>query len=333
MTDDYQRFLSVLETAKRVLITTHVRPDGDALGTSAAMALGLRQKGISADVLLLSHLPTKYAFVFEEHGISYVAGKDGPPEGFTLDPYDLLLVVDTGTWSQLPGMQALVENFPRPRLVLDHHLTQQDWATAKLVVTEAGAAAEIAAELLQTWGVPLTGSIASAIFLGLVTDTGWFQYSNTRPYTLRLAAILKEAGVDTDQLYQRLYQNERAARVLLQNRALQSMELLSDQRIAAVRVRADDFSATGANVPDTENLVNIPLQIRSVEVSTVMTEPLEPGPIRISFRSKGKVNVAKFAEQFGGGGHARAAGLKMAGPLDAVYQQVLSALQSALAAE
>jgi phosphoesterase RecJ-like protein len=324
--DPAEQVLSTLSRCKRVLVTTHVRPDGDALGSAGAMVLGMRRKGIDAEVLLLSHLPTKYSFIFKEHGIASTDVESGWPERFPFERFDALLVVDTGTWSQLPGLKERVANWAVPKLVVDHHLTQEDWATTKLVRTDAAAAGEIVAELLERWGVTPDASIASCLFLAIASDTGWFQFSNTRPVTMRLAARLMEAGVDTDRMYQLLYQNERAERVALQARALQSLELLKDNRLALMRVGKRVFEETGANVPDTENLINIPLQIRSVEVSVLMVEPREPGPIRISLRSKGQVDVARFAEQFGGGGHARAAGLKIDGSLDAAHDKVVAAM-------
>ncbi len=330
MPDQYQAILDVLGRSRRVLVTTHVRPDGDALGSSAALVLGMRAKGIDAHVVLLSHLPTKYSFVFRELEISHTDVEKGWPESLSLDAFDALVVVDTGTWSQLPALRERVEKWPRPKLVVDHHLTQENWADAKLVVTEAAAAGEIVAELLERWGVQLTEKIAKALFLAIASDTGWFQFSNTRPYTLRLAAKLMEAGVNTDQLYQLLYQNERAERVALQTRAQETLELLVDQKLAVMRVAKGDFTRTKANVPDTENLINVPLQIRAVEVSLLFVEPPDGGAIRVSLRSKGSLDVARFAEQFGGGGHARAAGLKVAGTLQAVHDQVVGAMAAKL---
>jgi phosphoesterase RecJ-like protein len=243
-----------------------------------------------------------------------------------MNRYDAFLVVDTGTWSQLPGLKERIESWPRPKLVVDHHLTQENWADAKLVVTEAAAAGEIVAELLQQWGVEMDRQIATALYVAIASDTGWFQFSNTRPFTMRLAATLMEAGVDTDSLYQHLYQNERPQRVLLQTRAMQSLELLADGKLAVMTIRKQDFTDTGARVQDTENLINIPLQIRTVEVSLLFTDSPEGGPIRVSLRSKGQVDVAKFAEQFGGGGHARASGLKVSGDLETVHKQVAGAM-------
>jgi nanoRNase/pAp phosphatase (c-di-AMP/oligoRNAs hydrolase) len=329
-TDTADQILATLSRCKRVLVTTHVRPDGDALGSAGAMVLGMRKKGIDAEVLLLSHLPTKYAFIFTEHDIVSTDVEAGWPERFPFERYDALLVVDTGTWSQLPGLKERVSNWNVPKLVVDHHLTQEDWATTKLVRTDASAAGEIVADLLERWGVPLDASIASCLFLAIASDTGWFQFSSTRPVTMRLAAKLMEAGVDTDRMYQLLYQNERAERIALQARAMQSLELLKDNRLAVMRIRKRDFEETNAQVPDTESLVNVPLQIRTVEVSIVLTEPRDFGPIRGSLRSKGQVDVATFAEQFGGGGHARAAGVKVEGTLDAAHDKVVAAMLNAM---
>jgi bifunctional oligoribonuclease and PAP phosphatase NrnA len=331
VTDTYRQVIDVLSRCKRVLVTTHVRPDGDALGTVAATILGMRKAGIDAEALLLSHLPRKYTHVFQENGITFHDAERGWPEALaSLDRFDALLVMDTGTWSQLPGLRDRVSAWGVPKLVVDHHLTQEDWADVLLVVKEAAAAGEVAAELLDTWGIEFDRPIAAALFLAIASDTGWFQFSNTRPYTLRLAARLIEHGVDTDSMYQHLYQNERAERVRLQTRAQQSLELLQEGRLAIMRVGRQDFADTRANVGDTENLINIPLQVRTVEVSLLFVEPIEPGPIRVSLRSKGQVDVARFAEQFGGGGHARAAGLKVDATLQEAHDRVVAAMQARL---
>jgi len=326
MPDPYQQIIDRLTPCKKVLITTHVRPDGDALGSSAAMHLALRKLNIDSEILLLSHLPRKYSFVFNDHGVPHIDAENGLPPRFYLDHYDAFLVVDTGTWSQLPGLQEQITNWPRPKLVIDHHLTQEDWADVKLVDTSAAAAGEIVAEVINRWGIPFDLALANVLYVAIVSDTGWFQFSNTRPQTLRLGAKLMELGVDTDRIYQMLYQNERAERVALQTRAQDSLELLADGRLAVMTIRKEDFTQTRANVPDTENLINIPLQIATVEVAILITEPLDSGPVRISLRSKGQIDVARFAEQFGGGGHARASGLKITSSLTLARDQVVAAM-------
>lgn len=328
--DAYRQVIDTLSQSRRVLLTTHVRPDGDALGATAALVLALKQKGIVAEVLLLSHLPRKYSYIYRDNRILHHDAEKAWPQALKLDDFDALVVVDTGTWSQLPGLRERLENWPKPKIVIDHHLTQEDWADIKLVITEAAAAAEVVAELLACWDVKIDRAIAAALYLGLVSDTGWFQFSNTRPYTLRLAAMLMEAGIDTDRLYQALYQSERAERIALQTRAQQSLRLLLDGRLAVMRITRADFADTKAAIPDTENLINIPLQVGTVQVSLLITEPLDSGPVRVSLRSKGQVDVARFAEQFGGGGHARAAGLKLDLPFPEAERRVVEAMQTAM---
>lgn len=333
MKDLYQTIIERLSSTKKVLVTTHVRPDGDALGSSAALVLALRSKGIQAKVLLLSHLPTKYSFVFKESEIDWIDVETGFPNDFSVNDYDALVVVDTGTWSQLPGLKPYVEAFRGTTIVIDHHQTQEDWADEKLVIPEAAATGEIVAELLAQWDVDLDVRIATSIFVALVSDTGWFQFSSTRPFTLRLAAQLIETGVDTDRLYQLIYQNERAERLLVHTLAMQSLELLADNRLAVMQLRRRDFLDTAAGVNDTENLINIPLQVRTVQVSVLFIEPPDGGPVRVSFRSKGTLNCARFAEQFQGGGHHRAAGAKLETSLETARHRVVSALMDHFATD
>lgn len=330
MPDTLDAVIAALAAARNVLILTHVRPDGDALGSTAALQLGLRAMGVASHVLLLSKLPTKYSFLYLDVGIEHTAAIDALPPREWFDRFDVVACVDTGTWSQLPGLEAIVPTMRATRLVIDHHRTQGTWADVLWQDVAASAAGEMVEELLQRWGVPITREIASSLWAAIVTDTGWLQYSNTTPRTLRLCATLMEYGVDTDAIYQRLYQNERAERLRLHARGLASMRFDAGERIATIVVRKDDFAETGAGVTDTEAIVNLPLQVASVQVSAVFTEPPEGGAIRVSFRSKGQLDVSKFAEPFGGGGHARAAGAKIDGEVDAVRERVAAALVGAI---
>ncbi len=170
--DRYQQVITVLSKCRRVLVTTHVRPDGDALGSAAGLVMGMKRAGIEAQVLLLSHLPTKYSFIFRDNDIRFYDAESGWPEGLSLDAFDAFLVVDTGTWSQLPGLQEKVLAFKGPKVVIDHHLTQEDWADVKLVVKEAAAAGEIVAELLLQWDIPMDAAMAGALFVAIASDTG-----------------------------------------------------------------------------------------------------------------------------------------------------------------
>ncbi len=322
--------LTHLNSCKRVLVTTHIRPDGDALGSAAAMVLAMRSRGIGAEVLLLSHLPNKYAFIFHENAIVYHDAEAGWPPTLDLRHFDALLCVDTGTWSQLPGLREKLAGWDKPKLVIDHHQTQEDWATAKYVDVQAAAAGEIIVQVIEQWGVKIDPAMASALYLAIVSDTGWFHFPNTSPTTLRTAAKLVDVGVDTDRLYQRLYQSESAKRFALHTRAMSSLQLLADAKLATMKLTASDFAQTGADVPDTENIINAPLAIGTVQVSVLLTEPPGGGAVRVSLRSKGGVDVARFAEMFGGGGHARAAGLRIEASLTQADRQVTEAMVARL---
>jgi phosphoesterase RecJ-like protein len=310
-TDPYRALISVLSIETRVLVSTHVKPDGDALGTAVAVILGMRKKGIESRLLLFDPPPVKYLFLLMDNKIDWFSiAKIWPPDA-NLQNFDAFLCVDTGTWSQLPGLKEKFAGWKVPKLVLDHHLTQEDWADVKLVVTQAAAAGEIAAELFKQWKVPIDEAMATALYLAIATDTGWFQFSNTRPATLRLAAELLELGVDADHLYQVANQNERAQRLGLMARALNSLELLADGKLAVMSLTKEDFAQSGADGGDTENLINIPMQVGSVQASVLISEEPVGNKLRVSLRSKGGVDVAAFAQNYKGGGHARAAGLKL----------------------
>lgn len=309
-------FHDLLNQAQRVLLTTHVRPDGDALGTTAALSLFLQTQGKHVDRLLLSPMPNKYRFVYDEAGLDWI---ERVPE---LSAYDTLLVCDTGTWGQLPGLREVVEPWSGKKLVLDHHVTQEEWADAKFVETKAAAAAELAAEIVGG----LTKPIADALYVGIVSDTGWFRYSNTTPNTLRLAARCLESGADADGIYARLYQSETEQRLRLQADVQQTLTL--HDHLAVLRCTQADLAKHGVSVTATEDVVNWPLQIREVAASVLLVE-MPDGVTKLSFRSKpGGADVAALAAHFGGGGHVRAAGARLDCDLATAEQKVVAALTS-----
>lgn len=323
MNDSPAPIIDRLEKSKRVLVTTHVRPDGDALGTSAAVVLALRHRNIHAEVLILSKLPGKYSFIFEEGGIVHRTMEPTVDRSY-VDSFDTLFIVDTGTKSQLPGLEKIVQEHPHV-IVMDHHKTQESWGEARWVDSTASAAGEMAHRLVRDLGAMIDRPMALALFIALASDTGWFQFSNTTPATMRIVADLMEAGIDFDQMNQLLNQNERVERLMLQQRAMNS--LVIEGNLALLSLSKRDFEETNGSVRDTENLVNLPLIARDIQISILLTEQPEGGPIRVSLRSKGQIDCAKFAEQFGGGGHARAAGLRIEGTIDESISKIKSALR------
>ncbi len=334
---DFDAMIAALRSCNRVLLTTHVRPDGDALGTTAAIAIGLSRLGIAAECLILSEVPDKYAFLYEGIIAHVLPQAD---VAALLAQADALLVCDTGTWSQLPGLESQLANFKGKRLVLDHHVTQEQWPDLHLVDTAAGAAAEVAFALLQRMDVLIDRPIAERLYAAIATDTGWFAYSNTSPRTLRIAADLVEAGASPDALFARLFRSERAAKIRLSARGLASLELIEvvgNEHIAVMTLSASDYAAAGAIVTDSEDLINEPMKIAGVEASLLIGENpqadvVEAGAVKASLRSKGKVDCAALMKTFGGGGHPRAAGARVPGTLTQAKAVLVNAVVNALRA-
>lgn len=311
-------------SGQRVLLTTHAKPDGDAFGSVVAMAAAIRAKGGKPQAVLMPAVPGNFRDL-KGYDLVQIHQPD-----LAIDEPDLVVILDTGAWSQLAPMRSVLEPWLDRTLIVDHHLSGDVDARWRLIDGNAAACCEIVAQIIDAMGVPYDPTIADALFIGIASDTGWFRFSNTRPATHELAARLKREGVDHAALYAQLEQNERPEKLLLMIRALNSMELLCDRKVAVMSLRAHDFADTGAWPEETERFIDIPQAIETVQMVVLITEPPahngDPRPaIRMSFRSKPgpeAINVAQVASQFGGGGHARAAGAKVDDSFDAVHQRV-----------
>lgn len=321
-----------------VLVLTHAKPDGDALGSMAALVTALRSGGVNARGLLVGPIAISLGELLRSTPmLSEYDDKTPPPS------CDRLVIVDTGAWSQVGPLAETVKQHLDRTLILDHHLSGDIPASAKYVDATAAAAAEVISELIDLLpgGKPsdeqARATINDALFTGIASDTGWFRFSNCSPRTHQLAARLIGEGVDHAALYGKLEQAERPEKLQLLIRAVDSLQLLADGRAAAMVLRAKDFAETGARPEETERLVDIPQQVGTVQAIAMITEAHgEDGPqTRVSFRSKpmpGAINVADLAGQFGGGGHARAAGAKIDGSVDEVAPRVIAALADAVRA-
>lgn len=344
---DYTSNIDLSEAAKlirragdNVLVTTHVKPDGDAFGSVVALVAAMRQLGQQASGCLM---PPVLGNLMRLSGAQLIQVHD---DAQPLPEPSLVIVLDSGAWSQLMPLREQLERWTDRMLIIDHHTSGDVPATWRYVDTAAAACCEIVAELIDQMagnGDELISNptIAQALFVGLASDTGWFRFSNTRPQTHELAARLLRDGVDHAELYRVLEQMERPEKLALLIRAVDSLQLLANGRAAVMTLCAADFRETGALSEETERLVDIPQMVASVQAVVLITEPPDDAngdapPIRMSFRSKpgpDAIDVAELARQFGGGGHARAAGAKVAAPLQQVVQQVGEALSAAVQAQ
>jgi phosphoesterase RecJ-like protein len=327
---DYQKAVELVDDAGSILVTTHTRPDGDACGCMAALSEALTALGKKVTLLLISPMPQWYEFLFEKK--VPVLGEDVSVEQLTqgsFGDFDLLIIVDTNSRSQLLEFEQYVKQTDRPILVIDHHVTSDGLGDVELVDPDAAAAAVILHDLFKHADWPITEKIARALLVAIATDTGWFQFSNTDSRVLRTCAQLIDSGADPRQLYHDLYENFSPQRFKLMVAMLNTLELHLDGRYATQYLRVSDFEQTGASYTDTENLINECQRIGTVQVTALFVE-LRDGRIRCSLRSRGAVNVSEIAGKFGGGGHKMAAGTYLPGPLENAKKQIYDEIEKHL---
>lgn len=321
-----QAVAEALRESSRLLVTTHARPDGDALGSMLALKLAAAAVGKDAGMLLPGAVPGRYAFLFER---DRPAGAGQIAE--LADWADRVVVVDTCAAGQLePIIQALL--LRRQKVVaIDHHATADDIAAVVWRDESAAAAGVMVVELLEDLGWPVAPAAAEALMTAICTDTGWLRYANTDARALAAVGRLIDAGVRPDELYARIYQNDRPQRVRLLAAALRSLEFHCGGRLAVMTLTGDDFARAGARADETEDIVNEPMRIGGVEISAILTAQTD-GRTRVSLRSRGHVNVAAVAERLGGGGHVRAAGYRDGGGVAIAARRLIAACTEALTA-
>ena len=325
-----EKAIALIAKSGSILITTHARPDGDACGCIAVMCDALTALGKNVKPLMLSEVPEWYEFLFDEK--VPLLGKDVQLEELMqgrFGEFDLIVIIDTNSYSQLPKFEEYLKQADRPVLVIDHHETADGLGDVELVEPDAAATALIVYDLLKYANWPVTQKMAEALFVAVATDTGWFQFGNTYSRVYRACAELIDAGAKPAEIYDNLYQNFSQSRFKLMAAMLNTLELHFDGRYAAQHLRREDFEKTGAAFKDTENLIDECRRIGTVEVAALFVE-LADGRIKCSLRSRGTVDVRTIAQKFGGGGHRMAAGVHLPGPLEEVKRLILKEVTARL---
>ncbi|MBA2226383.1 MAG: bifunctional oligoribonuclease/PAP phosphatase NrnA [Thermogemmata sp.] len=316
---DWSGLVTLLRQRDRPLLMTHVRPDADGLGSQLALYEMLQVMGKHPRVAIASRLPPRYAFLDPERRII---------EDFKSADWqdrDCVLILDTGTWAQLGDFADWLRRSTLPRVVIDHHRTQDDLGGLACVDVTAEATGRLVYELIQALGLPLRPGAAQNLFMALATDTGWFRHANTTPNTFTLAATLMQAGAQPTILYEKLYETATLARLRLVGLALERLHIALGGKVAYTEIYLKDYPLTGAVPGDTEELINYPRSLEGVEVALVFIEQASGGT-KVSFRSR-SVDISRLAERFGGGGHPLACGATLPLPLHQARETVLAALQ------
>jgi phosphoesterase RecJ-like protein len=308
-----EEIAKVIKKVQNIAILPHLSADGDALGSSFALSLALSRAGKSVKVYLEEDIPSSYDFLPGKE--SAVTETDGEIV------WDVAIAVDSGDIGRIGERQAILET-AKITINIDHHYSNTEYCDYNFVNPDSAAAAEIIYSLICLMDIEIDTDIASCLYVALLTDTGGFKFSNTSSETLRIASELIKSGIDLATLNYIIFDATTLNKVKLTGRAIESLEIFEEGKIALITISRDDMKKTGANDEDCEGIVNIGRNIKGVEVSVMMRET-EDGKIKVSLRSANYYDVSAVAASNGGGGHKRAAGCVMDGPLESAAEKLL----------
>jgi phosphoesterase RecJ-like protein len=325
MSIDWRPFTKLVNDAESFVLTSHMRPDCDAIGSEIGLALALRSLGKTVRIVNGDRVPPHIAFIDPNRDVQ-VLGRD--VQATDLD-CDVLIVLDTSAWSQLGPMADVVRTACAKRIVIDHHVSQDDMAACVLKNTTSESTGRLVLQAIDAIGAHVTPAIADALFAAIATDTGWFRFASVGEATLTAAARLVGAGAVPHKTFATLYEQNSIARLLLQGRILSNVKSHLGGRLLSTAITQDDLRAVDAEPTDTEDVINRLLGVKGVDVAILMLE-LSPQETKVSLRSRSDVDVNQIAARFGGGGHKAAAGVRYKGPLKEAEPAVLAAVQDVM---
>lgn len=326
MNINWEPLRSILEDNERFVLSSHVRPDADALGSELGVAALLEALGKDVRIVNPSATPEHLFFLDPEHRVKKIG------DGVTADDVantDVHIVVDTSAWIQLQGVGDVLKKTNAKKVVIDHHVSADDLGAIEFKDTRSEATGSLIVQMAHALGYQLPAKAATPLYAAIATDTGWFRFSSTTSETMRIAGELIDLGAQPNLIYQLLYEQRSLARLRLAGRVLSRVSVVDEGQIAFTWVSRADFSETNSRPVDTEDLVNECLTIAGTQAAFIAIEQLNQR-IKVSFRSRTDLNVAAVAEQFGGGGHKQAAGAVLPGPLETARDRVQAAMSAAL---
>jgi bifunctional oligoribonuclease and PAP phosphatase NrnA len=302
---DYRKYEHLFGEFRSYLLTTHLNPDGDGLGSQ--LALGEYLAGRGKDVRLVNYSPTPRHYTFLDPAGDRIEVFSEKEHAAVIETTDCIIVLDTNVPSRLGAMEQFVRASSAIKIVIDHHLDKDDFADHFIVDTDAAATGEIVYYILA--GLTqnrLTDSMAVGLYTAVMTDTGSFRFPKTTRATHLIAADLLRYRVDPAFIYQEVYERGPMNRMILFGKALSSIKLYHDGRLAVMSIPKEEFEATGSDVTETDGFVNYAMQIDTVEIGILFTETADT--VKISFRARGDIWVNELAKEFNGNGHQHAAG-------------------------
>jgi phosphoesterase RecJ-like protein len=300
VTENLPRLQQLVQEHDRFLVISHLRPDGDAYGSTLGLALALR--GLGKDAVAVNSDGLSPAFQFLPD-----SGMLTPIPAAAPEPDRIIIAVDCADRKRLgPAFDGWNRT---PDVNIDHHVSNPGYAKLNLIDAESPATAQVLFEIISALKWPLTPEAAANLYVGLMTDTGNFRYRQTTAQTFEIAAKLVAAGADPTDLAEACYQSFRAERLLLVSEVFKAIHFADKNRVAWFTLTPEMFAASGAIPDETEGLIEYLQAVKTVECAFLL-EVLPDGLTRASMRSRGKVDVQKICQEFGGGGHRLAAGLR-----------------------
>ena len=319
MMETIQNIVSEIRNNTSFLLTTHEGPDGDAIGSSLALASFLRKIGKEVHVHSADPVPDLYSFLPGAETVQH----DIPARGF-----DVAFVLDIG---ELRRAGEKFTRFTRIGTVvnLDHHLSCENFGTFNLIDCTAAATGVLVHRIATAYGYGFDVDTALCLYVSIITDTGSFRYSNANREAFTIAGEMIECGVNAWDVAEQLYENQPQKRLELLTLSLATLDIFKGGLAASLTVTLDMYRATLTDAELTDGFVNYPRSIKGVEVA-IFFRQLEERKFKVGFRSKGKVNVATFSAAMGGGGHHNAAGCVVEGTLDEVKSRIYAIVEANL---
>lgn len=316
----FDELLKRINKAKKIAIFNHEHPDGDALGSAYALKLALCGMGKQAEVFLRNG---------DEQARELALLKGTESLGLSIEECDMKIAVDC---AELSRIGELSEAFTGNTAAIDHHITHKKFADITVLVPSAPATGEVVFDFIKAAGVELKADIANNLYLAIACDTGNFKYSSTTPKTHMTAAELMSTGIDFAGISKGIFDTKSIAYLHAYKMGIEHLEMYADGRIALLAFSEEDFSALGINETQVDGIVTLPSCVEGSAVGVYIRQRSE-NEFKVSLRSNTKLDAAKIAVAFGGGGHVKASGFSLKMPLDEAKRTVVSAIEKALAQE
>ena len=324
MTNQAKKIAERLISAERVLLVTHVFPDGDNMGSSLALHMALKSLGKDVYLYLHGDVPRIFGWLPDSGEIrGELPRKDDPP--WTVVALDC---ADNGRMGE-PFVEWYDDSLSL--INIDHHITNVNFGEINWVDPDYSSTGEMIIEILDAFGIELDRDLATCIYCAVLTDTGRFGYSNTNLRSLSVATRCVEAGANPHRVYHKIYSSRTLDGLKLLKMALGTIRFFAGDTVVAFHVDRDMFNATGTDVSDTENFLETVTQVGELRI-VVFFKEVEPGIIKASLRCRAPINAYELAAKFNGGGHPRASGFSFNGTMDDVYEKFLAEAEKALAA-